>query len=206
MTEIQDGRAARQQSIYDENKLKLIDTAIGVINEIGDINEVTLSTIAKEAGVSPATAYNHFPDRMSDLFSFVVKTKLDVRESVVETMSDESKPLMDSIKVIPYIYAKKFVDLGYTGQVLVSQMAHLQATGKWLEDDPVSIVTNLLIQEGTYKNNAAEIAEKITTTFRGAMFEYSLHRAQLDNQYTPYTAERFLDKCSSIVEDILKQY
>ena len=66
MTELQDGRAARQQSIFDENKMKLIETALEVINDIGDINEVTLSTIAKEAGVSPATAYNHFPDRMTD--------------------------------------------------------------------------------------------------------------------------------------------
>ncbi len=67
MTELQDGRAIRQQSIYSENKMKLIETAIEVINEIGDINEVTLSTIAKAAGVSPATAYNHFPERMTDL-------------------------------------------------------------------------------------------------------------------------------------------
>ena len=204
MTELQDGRAARQQTIYDENKLKLIETALDVINEIGDINEVTLSTIAKAAGVSPATAYNHFPDRMTDLFSSIVKLKLDVRETIM-SMTTESK-LIDTIKQIPYIYAKQMVDLGYTGQVLVSQMGHLQATGKWLEDNPVAVLTNLLIQEGTHKEDAVEIAEKITTTFRGAMFEYSLHRDKLENQYSAYTPDVFLQKCSLIVEDILKQY
>ena len=204
MTELQDGRAARQQTIYDENKLKLIETALDVINEIGDINEVTLSTIAKAAGVSPATAYNHFPDRMTDLFSSIVKLKLDVRETIM-SMTTESK-LIDTIKQIPYIYAKQMVDLGYTGQVLVSQMGHLQATGKWLEDNPVAVLTNLLIQEGTHKEDAVEIAEKITTTFRGAMFEYSLHRDKLENQYSAYTPDVFLEKCSLIVEDILKQY
>tara|TARA_X000000368_G_scaffold61338_1_gene43254 strand:+ start:64 stop:678 length:615 start_codon:yes stop_codon:yes gene_type:complete len=204
MTELQDGRAARQQTIYDENKMKLIETALDVINEIGDINEVTLSTIAKAAGVSPATAYNHFPDRMTDLFSSIVKLKLDVRETIM-SMTTESK-LIDTIKQIPYIYAKQMVDLGYTGQVLVSQMGHLQANDKWLEDDPVAVLTNLLTQEGTYKKDAAEIAEKITTTFRGAMFEYSLHRDKLENQYTAYTPDVFLQKCSLIVEDILKQY
>ena len=203
MTELQDGRAARQQTIYDENKMKLIETALDVINEIGDINEVTLSTIAKAAGVSPATAYNHFPDRMTDLFSSIVKSKLDVRETIM-SMTTESK-LIDTIKQIPYIYAKQMVDLGYTGQVLVSQMGHLQANDKWLEDDPVAVLTNLLTQEGTYKKDAAEIAEKITTTFRGAMFEYSLHRDKLENQYTAYTPDVFLQKCSLIVEDILKQ-
>ena len=204
MTELQDGRAARQQTIYDENKMKLIETALAVINEIGDINEVTLSTIAKAAGVSPATAYNHFPDRMTDLFSSIVKLKLDVRETIM-SMTTESK-LIDTIKQIPYIYAKQMVDLGYTGQVLVSQMGHLQATGKWLEDNPVAVLTNLLIQEGTHKEDAVEIAEKITTNFRGAMFEYSLHRDKLENQYSAYTPDVFLEKCSLIVEDILKQY
>ena len=204
MTELQDGRAARQQTIYDENKMKLIETALDVINEIGDINEVTLSTIAKAAGVSPATAYNHFPDRMTDLFSSIVKLKLDVRETIM-SMTTESK-LIDTIKQIPYIYAKQMVDLGYTGQVLVSQMGHLQANDKWLEDDPVVVLTTLLTEEGTYKKDAQEIAEKITTTFRGAMFEYSLHRDKLENQYTVYTPDVFLQKCSLIVEDILKQY
>lgn len=204
MTELQDGRAARQQTIYDENKMKLIETALDVINEIGDINEVTLSTIAKAAGVSPATAYNHFPDRMTDLFSSIVKLKLDVRETIM-SMTTESK-LIDTIKQIPYIYAKQMVDLGYTGQVLVSQMGHLQANDKWLEDNPVVVLTTLLTQEGTYKKDAQEIAEKITTTFRGAMFEYSLHRDKLENQYTAYTPDVFLQKCSLIVEDILKQY
>ena len=63
MTSIKDGRALRQQNIYDLNREKLINTAVQVINEIGDIREVTLTQIAKEAGVSPATAYNHFPER-----------------------------------------------------------------------------------------------------------------------------------------------
>ena len=204
MTELQDGRAARQQSIFDENKMKLIETALEVINDIGDINEVTLSTIAKEAGVSPATAYNHFPDRMTDVFSSIVKLKLDVRETVLN-MTTESE-LIDTIKQVPYIYAKQMVALGYTGQVLVSQMGHLLATDKWLEDDPVAVLTNLLTQEGTYKKDAAEIAEKITTTFRGALFEYSLHRDKLENQYSGYTPDVFLEKCSLIVEDILKHY
>ena len=204
MTELQDGRAARQQTIYDENKMKLIETALDVINEIGDINEVTLSTIAKAAGVSPATAYNHFPDRMTDLFSSIAKLKLDVRETIM-SMTPESK-LIDTIKQIPYIYAKQIVDLGYTGQVLISQMGHLQANDKWLEDNPVVVLTTLLTEEGTYKKDVQEIAEKITTTFRGAMFEYSLHRDKLENQYSAYTPDVFLQKCSLIVEDILKQY
>ena len=70
MTDIQqDGRARRQQDIFDLNRTKLIDTAVDVINEIGDIREVTLTQIAKEAGVSPATAYNHFLTEWKMIFS-----------------------------------------------------------------------------------------------------------------------------------------
>ena len=54
MTSIRDGRALRQQNIYDLNRERLINTAVQVINEVGDIREVTLTQIAKEAGVSPA--------------------------------------------------------------------------------------------------------------------------------------------------------
>ena len=53
MTSLRDGRALRQQNIYDLNRERLINTAVQVINEVGDIREVTLTQIAKEAGVSP---------------------------------------------------------------------------------------------------------------------------------------------------------
>ena len=53
----QDGRARRQQDIFDLNRIKLINTAVDVINEVGDIREVTLTQIAKEAGVSPCLLY-----------------------------------------------------------------------------------------------------------------------------------------------------
>ena len=206
MTEILDGRVQRQQSIYDENKLKLIDTAIELINEIGDINEVTLTQIAKEAGVSPATAYNHFPDRMSDLFSSIVKTKLDIRKTFMESMQDQSKSLLDTLREIPVIYAKKMIEIGYTGKVIISHMGELMSQNKWLDDDPVLVVKTLIEQEGTYKNKSLEIAEKIMTSFRGAMFEYSLNREKLNNQYSPYTAKKFVSSCETIVEDVLKLY
>ena len=206
MTELQDGRVQRQQSIYDENKSKLIETAIELINEIGDINEITLTQIAKEAGVSPATAYNHFPDRMSDLFSSIVKSKFDIQESFIEILQDKSKSLLDTIKEVPLIYAKKMIEIGYTGKVIISEMGNLMSQNKWLDDDPVQVLTSLLEQEGTYKKQSHEIAEKIITTFRGAMFEYSLSREKLNNQYSPYTPIKFLSTCENIVEDILKQY
>jgi len=207
MTDIQqDGRARRQQDIFDLNRTKLIDTAVDVINEVGDIREVTLTQIAKEAGVSPATAYNHFPDRMEDVFSAIVHSRMDVAANMGATLADESLSVIEKLKQIPVTYAENLVSLGYAGKVIVVQMFNLVNVNKWLDQDPVQAITALLSNSEQYQDRADEIAEKIVTTFRGAMFEYSLHRTQLNNQYTAYSAERFLEKCSMIVEDIFKQY
>ena len=118
----QDGRARRQQDIFDLNRIKLINTAVDVINEVGDIREVTLTQIAKEAGVSPATAYNHFPDRMEDVFSAIVHSKMDVAANMGATLADNSLSVVDKLKQIPITYAENLISLGYTGKVLIIQM------------------------------------------------------------------------------------
>ena len=120
MTDIQqDGRARRQQDIFDLNRTKLIDKAVDVINEVGDIREVTLTQIAKEAGVSPATAYNHFPDRMEDVFSAIVHARMDVAANMGATLADESLSVIEKLKQIPVTYAENLVSLGYAGKVIV---------------------------------------------------------------------------------------
>ena len=44
MASIKDGRALRQQNIYDLNRERLINTAVHVINEVGDIRDCLLYT------------------------------------------------------------------------------------------------------------------------------------------------------------------
>ena len=135
----QDGRARRQQDIFDLNRIKLINTAVDVINEVGDIREVTLTQIAKEAGVSPATAYNHFPDRMEDVFSAIVHSKMDVAANMGATLADNSLSVVDKLKQIPITYAENLISLGYTGKVLIIQMFNLVNVNKWLDQDPVPV-------------------------------------------------------------------
>ena len=171
----QDGRARRQQDIFDLNRIKLINTAVDVINEVGDIREVTLTQIAKEAGVSPATAYNHFPDRMEDVFSAIVHSKMDVAANMGATLADNSLSVVDKLKQIPITYAENLISLGYTGKVLIIQMFNLVNVNKWLDQDPVQAITALLSNSEEYKDRADEIAVNVATAFRGAMFEYALN-------------------------------
>ena len=144
MTSIRDGRALRQQNIYDLNRERLINTAVQVINEVGDIREVTLTQIAKEAGVSPATAYNHFPERMEDVYSAIVHSKMDVAANMGATILDESLSPIEKIKQIPVTYAENLISLGYTGKVLITQMFNLIKVDKWLDQDPVQAISCLL--------------------------------------------------------------
>ena len=206
MTDIQqDGRARRQQDIFDLNRTKLIDTAVDVINEIGDIREVTLTQIAKEAGVSPATAYNHFPDRMEDVFSAIVHSKMDVAANMGATFSDNSLSVIEKLKQIPVTYAENLISLGYAGKVIVVQMFNLVNVNKWLDQDPVQAIIPLLNNLDQYQDRAEEIAVNIATAFRGAIFEYALNNGdhELFNRYS----EEFLLKTSkNLVENILKQY
>ena len=205
MTELQDGRVQRQQSIYDENKLKLIETAIELINDIGDISEVTLTQIAKEAGVSPATAYNHFPDRMEDVFSAIVHSRMDVAANMGATLADESLSVIEKLKQIPVTYAENLVSLGYAGKVIVVQMFNLVNVNKWLDQDPVQAITALLSNSEEYQDRADEIAVNMATAFRGAMFEYALNIGDHE-LFNRYSEEFFLKTSENLVENILKQY
>ena len=205
MTSIKDGRALRQQNIYDLNREKLINTAVDVINEIGDIKEVTLTQIAKEAGVSPATAYNHFPERMEDVYSAIVHSKMDVAANMGATITDSSLSPIEKLKKIPLTYAENLVSLGYAGKVLVIQQFNLIKVDKWLDQDPVKAITTLLASTDEYKDLADEIAMNIGTAFRGAMYEYALNIGD-HPLFSRYTEEYFLQTSEKLVENILKQY
>ena len=205
MTSIKDGRALRQQNISDLNREKLINTAVQVINEIGDIREVTLTQIAKEAGVSPATAYNHFPERMEDVYSAIVHSKMDVAANMGATLTDSSLSPIEKLKKIPLTYAENLVSLGYAGKVLLIQQFNLIKVDKWLDQDPVNAITTLLASTDEYKDLADEIALNIATAFRGAMYEYALNIGD-HPLFRRYTEEYFLKTSDKLVENILKQY
>ena len=205
MTSIKDGRALRQQNIYDLNREKLINTAVQVINEIGDIREVTLTQIAKEAGVSPATAYNHFPERMEDVYSAIVHSKMDVAANMGATLTDSSLSPIEKLKKIPLTYAENLVSLGYAGKVLLIQQFNLIKVDKWLDQDPVKAITALLASTDEYRDQSDVIALNIATAFRGAMYEYALNIGD-HPLFRRYTEEYFLKTSDKLVENILKQY
>ena len=164
-----------------------------------------MTQIAKEAGVSPATAYNHFPERMEDVYSAIVHSKMDVAANMGATLSDSSLSPIEKLKKIPLTYAENLVSLGYAGKVILIQQFNLIKVDKWLDQDPVQAISALLSSTDEYRDQSDVIALNIATAFRGAMYEYALNIGD-HALFRRYTEEYFLQTSEKLVENILKQY
>ena len=158
----QDGRTLRAQKTYDEVHKKLINSAVELFNNpLVSHEKITVSQVAKHAGVSVATAYNHFPERMEDVYSAIVHSKMDVAANMGATILDESLSPIEKIKQIPVTYAENLISLGYTGKVLITQMFNLIKVDKWLDQDPVQAISALLNTTDEYKDQADEISASV---------------------------------------------
>ena len=86
-----DGRSARQKTIYDDSQLKLINSAIKLLQDPDlDKKKINVSMIAKNAGTSVATAYNHFPNNMVDVYGAIFNSAFQgVERELVEYFKSE---------------------------------------------------------------------------------------------------------------------
>ena len=101
----QDGRSARAKNIYDEAHKNLVDSAIELFNNPDIPNgKINLSLIAKEAGTSVATAYNHFPENLIDVFGSIFNIAFEkIVDAVTEFMPQSFTPLI--IKGITVVFS-----------------------------------------------------------------------------------------------------
>ena len=98
--------------VRDEKKQNaIIKTSIRLVNDLG-FSGISISKIAEEAGVSPATIYIYYKNK-EDLFT---KIYISVRNGMSQASLkgiDDSKPIKDQFKLIWYNffnYCIKHVD------------------------------------------------------------------------------------------------
>ncbi len=155
----EDGRSLRAKNIYDEKHKKLVNTAIKLLNNPLIPNEkINISLIAKHAGTSTATAYNHFPDNLLDVYGSIFALAFqDIVDEVQRYNQTESNPLK---QINHYIDTQVDVciKLGNAVKEGFFQFRDLLNTNKWIQGEPHSF---LLAMCEEYKKVNTDIDHKM---------------------------------------------
>ena len=197
-----DGRSLRAEKTYDRAHQKLINSAVELFNNpLVSHEKITVSQIAKHAGVSVATAYNHFPENKLDIYGSIFQLGFkDVRDELNKFL--ESSPQPDAaITMFLNTVAKVVVDLGNAIRFAWFEVRDIQASGKWIEGEPYDVLNGLC------KNYDPKIADELTDDifqmFNGVTFLW----LRYDPNYTvwsKYTDEWYLENVNKIFSKAIK--
>ena len=197
-----DGRSLRAEKTYDEAHEKLINSAVELFNNpLVSHEKITVSQIAKHAGVSVATAYNHFPENKLDIYGSIFQLGFkDVRDELNKFL--ESSPQPDAaVTMFLNTVAKVVVDLGNAIRFAWFEVRDIQASGKWIEGEPYDVLNGLC------KNYDPKIADELTDDifqmFNGITFLW----LRYDPNYTvwsKYTDEWYLENVNKIFSKAIK--
>ena len=80
----------------DDKKAALFEATVKLVNEIGFVAS-SVSKIAKEADVSPATIYVYYKNKEDLLISTYVDIKLSLSKAVLEDL-DTNRPIRDILQ------------------------------------------------------------------------------------------------------------
>ena len=198
----QDGRSLRAQKTYDEAHKKLIKSAVELFNNpLVSHEKVTVSQIAKHAGVSVATAYNHFPENKLDvygsLFQLGFKDVADELNAFLETSPEPGAAITMFLDTI----ANKVVELGNAIRFAWFEVRDIQASGKWIQREPYDVLKSLC--KNYDPESGDELADDIFQLFNGCTFLW----LRYDPSYpvwSKYTDEWYIENVNQIFEKATK--
>ena len=193
-----DGRKIRAQKTYDEAHKKLIDSAVDLLNNpLVSYEKITISQIAKHAGVSAATAYNHFPENKLDiygsLFQLGFKDVADELNAFLETSPEPGAAISMFLDTI----ANKVVELGNAIRFAWFEVRDIQASGKWIQREPYDVLKSLC--KNYDPESADDLADDIFQLFNGCTFLW----LRYDPSYpvwSKYTDEWYVENINQIFE------
>ena len=198
----QDGRSLRAQKTYDEAHKKLINSAVDQFNNpLVSPEKVSVSQIAKHAGVSVATAYNHFPENKLDiygsLFQLGFKDVADELNAFLETSPEPGAAITMFLDTI----ANKVVELGNAIRFAWFEVRDIQASGKWIQREPYDVLKSLC--KNYDPESGDELADDIFQLFNGCTFLW----LRYDPSYpvwSKYTDEWYVENVNEIFEKAIK--
>ena len=194
----QDGRLLRAQRTYDDVHKRLIDSAVELFNNpLISPDKISVSQVAKHAGVSVATAYNHFPENKLDiygsLFQLGFKDVADELRAFLETSPEPSTAIVMFLDTI----ANKVVELGNAIRFAWFEVRDIQASGKWIQGEPYDVLKSLC--KNYDPESADDLADDIFQLFNGCTFLW----LRYDPSYpvwSKYTDEWYVENINKIFE------
>lgn len=200
-----DGRSVRAKNIYDKAHENLVNSAIQLFNNPEIPNDtINLTLIAKEAGTSVATAYNHFPENLIDVFGSILNIGFEkITESVTE--SNSSNPdLYDQLNAYVEIQTKVSIELGNAVREAFYQFREILMSNKWIKGEPYSFLLSIC-KKYADKNrevNADTLADDIFILWNGNIYLWMRYNSNFDI-WSKFTDEWLMSEMSKIVDKAL---
>tara|TARA_B100000674_G_C37892510_1_gene939686 strand:+ start:637 stop:1263 length:627 start_codon:yes stop_codon:yes gene_type:complete len=197
-----DGRKVRAQKTYDDAHKKLIESAVELFNNpLVSHEKVTVSQIAKHAGVSVATAYNHFPENKLDIYGSIFKLGFkDVADELNTFLKSSPKP-EDAINMFLNTVANKVIQLGNAIRFAWFEVREIQASGKWIEGEPYDVLLSLCKNYDPIM--ADELTDDIFQMFNGATFLWLRYDPNY-SVWSKYTDHWYIEKVNQIFDKATK--
>ncbi len=200
-----DGRSIRAKNIYDKAHENLVESAIQLFNNPEIPNDtINLSLIAKEAGTSVATAYNHFPENLIDVFGSIFNIGFEkITESVTEFNRSNSDPY-DQLNAYVEIQTKVSIELGNSLREAFYQFREILMSNKWIKGEPYSFLFGICNDyvEKNIEVDANTLADDIFVLWNGNIYLWMRYNSEFEI-WSKFTDEWLVSEMNKIVDKAL---
>ncbi len=197
-----DGRSVRAKNIYDEAHRKLVDSAIELFNDSDIPNEnINISLIAKNAGTSVATAYNHFPNNLVDVFGSIFNIGFQkIVDSLTEFNKNNSDPY-DRLQAYVKIQTDTAVELGNALREAFYEFRELLISGKWIQGEPYLFLMGLCDEYAKTNSDidTTSLADDIFVFWNGNIYLWMRFNPNFEI-WSKFTDEWLVQEMSKIVD------
>ena len=197
-----DGRSVRAKNIYDEAHEKLVNSAIELFKNPDVPNEnINISLIAKNAGTSVATAYNHFPNNLIDVFGSIFNIGFQIIvDSVTEFNKNNSDPY-DQLQAFITIQTDSLIELGNAVREAFYQFREILNSGKWIQGEPYLFLMGIC-KDYVKKNSdldATSLANDIFVLWNGYVYLWMRYNPNFEI-WSKFTDEWLVQEMTKIID------
>jgi len=205
-TEKIDGRSLRAQKTYNEAHEKLVSSAIALYkNPLIKKSKITITMIAKNAGVSVATAYNHFPDNKLDILGSIFKLGFEeVSEEYLNFIKKNNDPLVQLNEFITLVTGK-IIDYGDAVRYAFFNINEILESGKWIQGEPYDVLLNTCVKLADQNPgiDSEKLADELFSNYNGRTFLWMRFNPNFD-LWAKFTDDWYRNESKLICDKALK--